>query len=160
MSLRTAVVALGLIAAAWPAWARDAAVAVTGDVEHELHLSRDELREMPQTKVSVSFQTHHGKEAGRFSGVLLWKVLEQAVMSDDGKKGAMLRHTVVVTGRDGYAVALSAGEISPEFAGKTVILALAKNGKPLDRDEGPQLIVPGDKRGGRAVHDVVSIEVR
>ena|SRR5689334_17380460 len=160
MRLRVAGLAFGWAAFALPAWADDAVVTITGDVEHELHLSRDELREMSQTNVSVSFQTHHGKEAGRFSGVLLWQLLEQASMSDDGEKGASLRHTILVYGSDGYAVALSAGEISPEFAGKAVILALAKNGKPLDPHDGLQLIVPGDKRGGRAVHDVVSIDVR
>jgi hypothetical protein len=38
-----------------------------------------------------------------------------------------------------------------------VIVAYAEDGKPLD---GLRLIVPGDKHGGRAVKDVVHIEVK
>lgn len=159
MNLRASAIGFALSAASLPAWGADAAVTIQGQVQHELHLSRDELRQMPQTKVAVSYQTHHGVEAGRFSGVLLWALLGRAAMADDGKKGAMLRHVIVVAGSDGYAVALAAGELSPDFAGKSVILALSKNGKPLEHDA-LQLIVPGDKRGGRAVHDVVAIEVR
>jgi len=34
-----------------------------------------------------------------------------------------LRHTIVVTGRDGYAAVLALAEIDPEFEGKQVVLA-------------------------------------
>ncbi|HEX4081153.1 MAG TPA: hypothetical protein VHX61_19995 [Rhizomicrobium sp.] len=48
---------------------------------------------------------------------------------------------------------------NPDFEGKNVILAYAKDGKLAPAD-GIRLIVPGDHHGGRDVRDVVTIEVR
>ncbi len=159
--MRIALAALLLcVGVVLPAYADDPALTVGGQVRHELRLSLHDLRTMPQTKVAASFQTHNGKESGKFSGVLLWNLLEQASMSDDGKKSATLRHVIKVTGRDGYSVVLSAGEIAPDFGHAQAIVALAKDGHALKAESGLRLIVPGDIRGGRAVHDVVSIEVQ
>jgi len=38
-----------------------------------------------------------------------------------------------------------------------VLVAYERDGKPLD---GLQLVMPGDKRGGRYVHELVHIEVK
>ena len=65
-----------------------------------------------------------------------------------------------MTASDGYAVVLSEGEVDPDFEGKTVLLAYAKDGKPLNPSDGVRLVVPGDHHGGRAVRDVVKIEVQ
>lgn len=135
-------------------------ITVGGQVQSTLKLSIDDLRKMPATDVDVTYTTHHGQETGKFTGVLLWTVLEKAVMVDGAGKGAMLRHVITVTGRDGYAVVLAAGELAPDFANKAVILAYARDGKPLKPEEGVRLIVPGDKRAGRAVRDVVAIDVK
>ena len=35
-----------------------------------------------------------------------------------------------VTGADGYVVALAVGELDPEFEGKSVLVAYARDGKP------------------------------
>lgn len=91
---------------------------------------------------------------------LLWTLLEKTVLIDGPEKGALLRHVITVTGRDGYAVVLSAGELAPNFEGKAAILAFAKDGQPLKPEEGIRSIVPGDKHGGRAVHDVVKVDVQ
>lgn len=99
-------------------------IAVGGQVQSTLKLSIDDLRKMPATDVDVTYTTHHGQETGKFTGVLLWTVLEKAVMVDGAGKGAMLRHVITVTGRDGYAVVLAAGELAPDFANKAVILAM------------------------------------
>jgi DMSO/TMAO reductase YedYZ molybdopterin-dependent catalytic subunit len=90
----------------------------------------------------------------------LWTLLVDASVVDAPEKGAHLSHTILVTGSDGYAVALSMGEIDPKFEGKSVIIAYAKNGNPLGTEDGLRLIVPGDNHGGRAVRDVVRIEVK
>jgi hypothetical protein len=92
--------------------------------------------------------------------VLLWTLLANAVTVDGPEKGAQLRHTVLVTGSDGHAVALAIGELDPKFEGKSVIVATAKDGKPLGPADGLRLIVPGDKHGGRAVRDIVHVEVK
>ena len=75
------------------------------------------------------------EEAGKFSGALLWTLLEKAVLIDGPGKGALLRHVITVIKRDGYAVVLSAGELAPNFEGKAVILAFAKDGRPLKPEE-------------------------
>ena len=155
MIWRAVILALAFVFAALPANANEIALTVKGEVQRELTLSIDDLKQMPQTKVSVTYQSRNGEEAGAFSGVALWFLLEQAEISDDGRKSSLLRRTITITGRDGYSIVIAAGEIAPDFEGKSVILALPKNG-----EDGLRLIVPGDKRGGRSVHDVVSIDVR
>ena len=60
-------------------------------------------------------------------------------------------------GRDGYTVALSIAELDPSLEGKQVLIATARDGKPLG---GLELIVPGDKRAARQVHDLLAIEVQ
>ena len=87
-------------------------------------------------------------------------MLSNAGIVDQGGKSAHLHHTIIVTGRDGYAVALALGEIDPKFENKSVILAYAKDGQPLDPSMGIRLIVPGDQHGGRSVRDVVKIELQ
>ncbi len=51
------------------------------------------------------------------------------------------------------------GELNPDYGQRRRDPRLCeKDGKPIDG--GIRLIVPGDKHGGRAVHDVRTIEVR
>ncbi|HVO26988.1 MAG TPA: molybdopterin-dependent oxidoreductase [Candidatus Margulisiibacteriota bacterium] len=135
-------------------------ISIGGRVQNPQLLRADDLRKLPVAKVDVSYATGHGQAGGTFSGVLLWTILEKAVLVDGPGKGALVRHVITVTGRDGYAVVLSAGELAPDFEGKAVILALTRNGEPLKPEEGVRLIVPGDKHGGRAVRDVARIDVR
>ncbi len=116
-----------------------------------------ELRKLPSVTVSITQHTDHGDVVGAFSGPLLWTVLDNAGWVNGTEKNAYLRHTILVTGKDGYAAALSEGEIDPKLEGKQVILAMDEDGKPLDA---PRLVVPGDAHAARGVHDVVSIEVK
>ena len=163
-ALASVVAAAFMLAPATWAPAADAAagasLSISGRVQHPQSLSLADLQKLPPTNVQVSFVTGHGTEAGTFTGVLLWTLLGGAGLIDEAGKNARLRHTIVVTGRDGYAVALSLGEIDPDFEGKPAILAYAKDGIPLDASDGIRLIVPNDKHGGRAVKDVAGIEVR
>jgi hypothetical protein len=120
-------------------------------------LSLDDLRKLPPVKVSVTQHTDHGDVVDAFSGPLLWTILDSAGWVNGPQKNAYLSHTIFVTGADGYAAALSEGEIDPKLEGKQVILATDEDGKPLDA---PRLVVPGDAHASRGVHDVVSIEVK
>jgi hypothetical protein len=64
-----------------------------------------------------------------------------------------------VTGSDGYQVTLAAGELLPDYAAQPVLLAWLRNGEPLDSAHGTaQLLVPGDRRRGRSLHNVTRIE--
>ena len=132
-------------------------VLVDGQVRQPHSWSVAELKALAPASADVTYQTGHGEEHARFTGVPLWTLLGEAKLADDQGKMPGLRHSVLVTGRDGYAVMLAFGEFDPEFEGKAVLLAWQRDGKDLDT---PQLVVPGDKRGGRYVHDVVRIEVK
>ena len=149
--------ALWLAAALLAASSALADVLVDGQVRQAHPWSVEDLKKLAPLSAEVTYLTGHGEEHGRFTGVSLWTLLGEAKLSDEQGKLPQIRHGVMVTGRDGYSVLLSVAEFDPEFEGKAVLLAWQKDGKDL---ETPQLVVPGDKRGGRYVHDVVHIEVK
>jgi hypothetical protein len=166
-SARTLCVSIALLVAVstpacaandWPA-TQGSALTFTGQVRHPHEVTLQELQRLPATSVRISFVTGHGAEAGTFTGALLWRILNDAVLIDSPGKNASLRHTVIVTARDGYSVALSLGELDPDFEGKEVILAYLKDGSRLGAPDGIRLIVPSDRHGGRTVRDVVTIAV-
>jgi DMSO/TMAO reductase YedYZ molybdopterin-dependent catalytic subunit len=159
----SAAAAFAALVLCWsPAHAADAtaAIAIRGNVQHPEQLTVQDLEKLPQTTVQVSFATGHGQESATYAGALLWSVLAQVELVNVAGKNTRLRHAILVTGSDGYEIALSLGEIDPDFEGKSVILAVSKNGAPLDDKEGIRLIVPNDRHGGRAVHNVETIEVQ
>lgn len=150
-----ATLLLGLaLASSLPAHAAD--VALAGQVQHPGAVAVADLQKLPPTTVAASFLTDHGPLSASYTGALLWTVLGNAGIVNGPAKNAKLRHIVLVTARDGYTVALSLGEIDPDYEGKPVILAYKKNG---NRMPDLRLIVPGDKHSGRAVYDVVKIAV-
>jgi len=138
----------------------DLAIEVVGSVQQALHLTAQDLEGLPSQQVSVSYVTGHGQEQGNYTGVLLWTLLDRAKLTEEPRRRDHLRETVTVTGRDGYAVAFSVGELDPNFEGKSVIIAYRRDDQPLPAAEGLRLVVPGDKHAGRSVRDVVQIEVR
>ena len=153
--LGAALVAVWLSFGATAAWAQ---VAVSGTVSKPLTLTAADLAADPQVTIHVSFNTSHGVETADYAGVPLWSVLQKAGVVDGAAKGGHLRHGILVTGADGYGALLSIGEVDPDFANDGAILAVRKDGQPLD--EGVRLVVPGDKKGGRSVRHVVGIEVQ
>ncbi|WP_158745880.1 hypothetical protein [Acidisphaera sp. L21] len=116
-------------------------------------MTTDDLAKLPAITLPVGFATEHGPRQAVFEGPLLWTVLDQAHAI---AKGGPVRHVVGITGQDGYTATLALGEVSPDFEGKQVIVAERMDGKQLDH---PRLVVPGDKKGGRSVHDVIRIAV-
>jgi DMSO/TMAO reductase YedYZ molybdopterin-dependent catalytic subunit len=152
---------LSALAAAWlscgmtAAWAQ---VAVTGAVAKPLTLTAADLAAEPQVTLHVTFNTSHGAETADYTGVPLWSVLQKAGLVDNPAKGGHLRNGILVTGADGYGALLSVGELDPDFANDGTILAVRKDGQPLQ--EGVRLVVPGDKKGGRSVRHVVGVEVK
>jgi DMSO/TMAO reductase YedYZ molybdopterin-dependent catalytic subunit len=133
------------------------AVTVSGTVQHPLTLTIADLKAMPAVDIAVSQETDRGPAQGKFRGALLWAVIDKAGLSNGAQKNAYLRHTILVSGSDGYAAALGEGEIDPKLEGKQVVLAYEKDGAPLTA---PRLVVPGDAHAARGVHDVVSVEVK
>ena len=133
------------------------ALTIQGRVAHPRTYSAADLQHLVPTTVSVSQASEHGVRPATYTGVLLRALLDQAGLVDQPGPKTHLRHTVLASGRDGYAVAVALGEFDPTFENKQVIVAYARDGKPL---AGLQLIVPGDHRAGRSVRDLVSLDVR
>ncbi len=117
-----------------------------------------ELAALPTVQVEVSVGARQAPQRRSFEGPLLWAVLGRAGAIDAGKMHDQVRQTVVVTGRDGYTAILALGEIAPEFENKQVIVAERVDGQPLG-PEHLRLVVPGDRRGGRGVHDLSRVVV-
>ena len=136
----------------------NAVLSLEGRIKHPQRLDAEALRQLPAESVQVSFQTERGPLTASFTGVRLWALLDQAGGIDDPEKGAEFHHIVRITGRDGYVVVISTGEIAPEFGGKPALLAYRRDGA-AQGETGFRLVMPGDKRGGRYVRDVVSITV-
>jgi len=136
-----------------------ATLSVSGLVKAPHSFTLAELQKMPWTTVDASFQTEHGPRHGTWLGVSLWTLLDQSGGLAAPEKES-LRHWLVVTGRDGYEVVLSVGEIDPAVGHAVAVVAWSADGKPFDPAQGPRLILPGDRKGGRDVRDVVSIEVK
>ena len=142
------------------AWSESPQSAVVqGTVKERLVLDEAFLKSFPTVTIDVTFETGQGKKSGRYTGVLLWVLLERAQPIDEPGKNASLKHTLMITGRDGYAVALALGEIDPHYEGKQIIIAYL-GGEPSASMSSLRLIVPGDVHGGRSVRDVAKIELR
>jgi hypothetical protein len=133
-------------------------VSVSGAVVNPKSFSMAELEAMPQVDLSVTQQTGAGPVSHSYSGVLLWSLVSLAQFQNAPGKNSYLRHTLLVTSdSDGYAAAISEGEIDPKLAGDRVILATEKDGAKLAV---PQLVVPGDAHAARAVQNVTSVVVQ
>jgi hypothetical protein len=142
--------------------AQAAGIAITGLVSQPQTLSEGDLAKMPMTSETVFLHTGHGVLNGTFGGVSLWTLLQQVgLKTDPAAKNDIIRHTVVVTAKDGYGAVLSLGEIAPEFGNDQAIIATVRDGKPMAGTEASnRLVIPGDKSAGRSIENVVSIEVK
>jgi hypothetical protein len=162
MTLARLAVVAALLSAVAPVLALGEATkpaVLRGAVKQELVLDETLLRSLPSVNVDVSFDTGEGRKSGSYTGVLLWTLVEKAGTVDAAGKNARLQHTLLITGRDGYAAALALGEIDPHYEGKRVVLAYG-GGEPPASFSSLRLVVPGDAHGGRSVRDIASIEVR
>lgn len=136
----------------------DAGIAVAGRSRPETVVTAREIAALPVVRLALSYETEHGVHQATFEGPLLWTVLDHAGAVDATKPPEQVRQTVLISGQDGYTAVLALGEIAPAFEGKQVILAERMDGRSL----GPEhfrVVVPGDRRGSRGVHDVVRMTV-
>lgn len=140
-----------------PASATSGGIVVSGP-GREVTLTGAALAALPQVQVPVPASSVPGARGHSFEGPLLWTVLAQAGAVDPAKHQGDVRGTVTLIGQDGYTAVLALGELSPEFENKQVILVLRADGQPLEPGH-LRVVVPGDKRGGRGVHDLVRINV-
>jgi molybdate transport system substrate-binding protein len=121
-------------------------------------VSPERVAALPRLTQRVGFMTGHGEQQSDWSGPLLWDVLVASGAIDPGKPVDQVHLVVHVTGADGYVAAVALAEIAPQFANRPIQVADQMNGAPLP-DRALRLIVPGDRRGGRSVRDVVRIDI-
>jgi molybdate transport system substrate-binding protein len=121
-------------------------------------ISADRIAALKSITQNVAFATDHGEQQSEWAGPLLWDVLGASSAIASIKPGEQVRLTVRVTGADGYSAVLALAEIAPQFAGRPIQLADRMNGVPLP-DHSLRLIIPGDRRGGRSVRDVIRIDI-
>ncbi|MBD0320903.1 MAG: molybdopterin-binding protein, partial [Gemmatimonadetes bacterium] len=76
-------------------------------------------------------------------------------------RGPALATYVVVEAADGYRAVFSQAELDPALGGRRVLVADARDGRPLGGAEGPlRLVSPDDRRHSRWVRQIVRITVR
>ena len=138
---------------------KTAAVEVVNEQGQVFTLTVAELAKLPQKELKA--REPGGGEA-TYRGVLVANVLKQAdVALGERLRGKILANRLVIEASDKYRALFSLPEIDPEWTDGVVLLALTRNGEPLDAEHGPlQIVVPGDKRHGRWVKQVVRLAVR
>ena len=155
--LAALLLSIPLVGVGRPLPAFGQSLTITAAGEQTKPIDAGTVERLPPVEQRVSFLTGHGTEQATYTGALLWSVLEKADLLRSDPR-AHLHQTVIVTGHDGYVAALALAEIDPEFEGKQVLLAYRRDGQPMLGEL--RLVVPGDRRGGRSVRDVVRIDIR
>ncbi len=132
---------------------------IRGEGIKTLTFSAEELAALPRKTVRA--KAHDGVES-EYQGVPLHDLLARAgAPTGDALKGRKaLSLYLVVEASDDYRVVFALAELDPGFADRTVILADRRDGRPLSHRDGPlQVIVPGEKKHGRWVRQVVRLVV-
>jgi hypothetical protein len=118
------------------------------------------LQQLPRVNQNVTYFAAGKVEDDTFTGALLWDLLQSVgIITDPNIKNDILRKIIIVTGTDGYVAVFTAGEIDPGFGGNQILVAYAANGQPLGSEGPAQIVAPGDKAGGRFVHNIAKIIV-
>jgi len=129
-------------------------IRLAGAVQQPRSLDLAALKSLP-----VSREMQDGR---RYTGVTLWGLLNAAggLAIPASPRNAALAYYVVAIGSDGYQAVFSLSEIDPSIGDRQVLVAYELDGAPLGRSGMARLVVPGDKKRGRAVANVVALEVR
>jgi hypothetical protein len=120
-------------------------------------LARTDIEALPSVKVTTAVPG----SSTTFEGVPLKAVLERAgVEFGQAMRGTRMASCLLVEAADGYRVVMALPELDPAFTDKQVILALLKDGKPLDVKEGPyRIVIPDEKRMARWVRQVTTLKI-
>src|SRR5262249_42621823 len=109
---------------------------VTGLVSKTLTLGVADLKKFPVTSVKVTLRTEKATLGTvTYTGARLYDVVQAAIpISNTSYKNDPLRMFVTVHATDNYEVSVGMAEILPAFGHQQIILAYAKDGKPLGTD--------------------------
>ena len=97
-----------------------------------------------------------------YSGVALASLLEKQVPGSGTMSGlrSISDAVILIRGTDGYQAAVSAAAVAMDPNGTRYLVATARDGKPLDKGQGPiRLIIPADPKHARWVKDVQKIRL-
>jgi DMSO/TMAO reductase YedYZ molybdopterin-dependent catalytic subunit len=136
-----------------------ASVRIGGDVPHPKIFTASDLAALPQRKLEVRDEKG-AKEV--YQGVAVVELLRRAG-APLGKelRGPKMKIYVLVSAKDGYQAVFALAEFDPGFSDNVILLASARDDKPLNEAEGPlRLIVPQDKRHARWVKQVTGISLQ
>jgi hypothetical protein len=118
-----------------------------------------DLQALPQKTVAV--KNEHTKLDESYSGVMLGDLLAKyGFPVDKTTHRKMLRSYIMATGTDKYWVLYSATEVEASEHNGDVIVAIAKDGKPLTEDGQIKLVASGDKRPERWVRNLTAITLK
>lgn len=144
-TLRSLVIALALFTATSLAWGDEASFRVGGDVQKPGEWTAARLARDFAGKVETVRYTLAGKEHTARCVPLLTLVEAAQPKIDPNRKHHRVSFVVVLRARDGYTVAFSLAELSPDLGNRPVWIALDTDGKPLPENEAPvRLLVPGE----------------
>lgn len=152
----TTAIAGGLLGQESPVAATAVTVQYLDDAPQQISL--EDIKKLPETKLSV--KDRDGKE-GVYTGVYLHEFLDLTPAPlGESLRGAGLGLFLLAEAKDGYRVLFALPELDPEFSDRRVLLAYAKNGQPLDANDGPyRLVVPADKRPARWIRMLTKIYI-
>ena len=127
----------------------EAKLTIAGDIAQSQTLTGQDLAKMQRASVAWS---ERGPKV-TYQGVSLYEVLKRAgAPLDKELSGNALASYVLAEARDGYQATFALAEIDPGFTDNQILVADTADGQPLPQTQGPlRLIVPGDKKGARAV---------
>ncbi len=131
---------------------------IGGSVERPQQLQMADLEKMPHVRIDVK---DHDGSAATYEGVSLAELLKSAgAPTGEKMRGPNMASYVLAEAKDGYRVIFALPELDPGFTDFQVIVAFARNGKPLAEGQGPlRIIAPQDKRPARWIRMVQEIEV-
>ena len=122
-------------------------------------LSANEFQAMPH--VTIRVHNSHINADETYAGVPLQTLLAKvnAPIGKEFHEQALVSY-VIAAGSDGYSVLVSLAEADPAFHAGQIIVADERDGQPLGKYGPFQLIVPGDNRPARWVHNLNFIKVQ
>lgn len=120
-------------------------------------LTKAEIESLPHIKVSAGTPD----APATYEGVELKALLEKAgVTFGDSLRGKRLASCLLVEAADGYRVVIALPEIDPAFSDKQIVLADARDEKPLNQKEGPyRIVISREKRMARWVRQVNTLKI-
>jgi hypothetical protein len=139
-----------------PALSAQALQIINGE-GHSTTLTAEQIANSPHVLVKV--RDHD--TAARFEGVPLSALLTAAgIPMGDTLPGPRMTEVLLVGAADGYKVVFALAEVDPAFSSREIILAVKRDGKPLEAKEGPfRIVAPGDTKPARWIRQVTELRL-